>query len=73
MHYGENVELICEVENEPAAAISWQRVDGDLPYGAESYGNILRIPSVQGGGIYMCSATTRQGIFDERFGLVIRG
>ncbi|XP_045130066.1 basement membrane-specific heparan sulfate proteoglycan core protein-like isoform X13 [Portunus trituberculatus] len=69
---GENVELLCEVENEPDAAISWQRVDGDLPYGAESYGSILRIPSIQGGGIYMCSATTRQGIFDERFGLVIQ-
>ena len=61
------------MEGEPAAAIQWQREDGELPFGAQPYGNRLRIRNVQSSGIYMCIATTRQGIFDERFRLVIRG
>ncbi|XP_050724034.1 MAM domain-containing glycosylphosphatidylinositol anchor protein 1-like [Eriocheir sinensis] len=44
---GEDVELVCEVENEPAAAISWRRMDGELPLGAQTYGNRLRIPNAQ--------------------------
>lgn len=70
---GEDVDLVCEVENEPAAAISWRRMDGELPLGAQAYGNRLRIPNAQTGGIYLCTATTRQGVFEERYSFIIRG
>ncbi|XP_050723887.1 basement membrane-specific heparan sulfate proteoglycan core protein-like isoform X5 [Eriocheir sinensis] len=69
---GEDVELVCEVENEPAAAISWRRMDGELPLGAQTYGNRLRIPNAQTGGLYLCTATTRQGVFEERYNFIIR-
>lgn len=73
MRRGEDVELICEVEHEPAAAINWRRLDAELPLGARTYGNSLRIPNVQTGGEYLCTATTRQGVFEYRYGFVIRG
>lgn len=70
---GEDLELVCEVENEPAAAITWRRMEGELPFQAQTCGNRLRIPNVQSGGIYLCTATTSQGLFEEQYGFVIRG
>ncbi|KAK8750302.1 hypothetical protein OTU49_014768 [Cherax quadricarinatus] len=70
----EDVELVCEVSGEPAAAVSWSRRNSGLPSNAETQGNVLRLVNVQSdnGGVYRCTVTTPSGVFEESYALVIQ-
>lgn len=72
---GEDVQFTCEVGGEPAAAVSWSRMNTGLPPNAQTQGNILRINNVQAdnGGVYQCTVTTANGVFEESYTLIIQG
>lgn len=71
---GQGVDLVCDVDGDrTAASISWRRLDGRLPRGHRSDGNVLRIPRVEDSGTYRCIVTTPQGVFEKTYALVIRG
>ncbi|XP_066985998.1 basement membrane-specific heparan sulfate proteoglycan core protein [Macrobrachium rosenbergii] len=71
---GEDIVLSCTVDGDPAAAVTWSRIGKYLPPNAQERGNQLWITNVQAdnGGVYRCSVTTQNGVFDESYPLVIQ-
>ncbi|XP_071516712.1 basement membrane-specific heparan sulfate proteoglycan core protein-like isoform X3 [Panulirus ornatus] len=72
---GDDVQFTCEVGGEPAAAVSWSRLNTGLPLNAQPQGNILRLNNVQAdnGGVYQCTVTTASGVSEGSYALVIQG
>lgn len=72
---GDNVELTCLVDDQPAVSATWTRVNSNMPFNAQPRGNVLKLFSLQAnnGGIYRCKVTTASGVFEKEYALVIEG
>ncbi|XP_019367559.1 PREDICTED: basement membrane-specific heparan sulfate proteoglycan core protein, partial [Gavialis gangeticus] len=60
---GSTVVFPCLATGFPIPDIKWTKLQGDLPKGVRLESNILTIPSVkpEDAGVYICSASNRQG------------
>ena len=70
----ETVELKCLVSGNTRAGVAWTRYGGSLPPQARQFNERLRIPNLRAddGGIYVCTVTTPNGVFEETYALVIQ-
>ncbi|XP_042333788.1 LOW QUALITY PROTEIN: basement membrane-specific heparan sulfate proteoglycan core protein [Sceloporus undulatus] len=60
---GSTVVFPCLASGFPVPDIAWTKLEGDLPENVRIEGNVLSIPSAQpeDTGIYVCTASNRQG------------
>ncbi|XP_078617610.1 kin of IRRE-like protein 1 [Branchiostoma floridae x Branchiostoma japonicum] len=55
---GETLDLTCDVDSNPQAAVSWRKLGGDIPANAEKRGGTLRLLTLDrtAAGVYQCQA-----------------
>ena len=60
---GGTVTFDCHAEGDPPPAVTWVKVDGELPITASISGSMLTIPvvSLSDAGTYRCTATNVVG------------
>ncbi|KAM9115672.1 basement membrane-specific heparan sulfate proteoglycan core protein isoform 4-T4 [Pangshura tecta] len=60
---GSRAVFPCLASGFPVPEIKWTKLEGDLPKGVSLENNVLTIPSVkpEDAGIYVCTASNRQG------------
>ncbi|XP_060115564.1 basement membrane-specific heparan sulfate proteoglycan core protein [Heteronotia binoei] len=60
---GSKVVFPCMASGFPVPDISWTKLEGDLPEGIQVEGDVLTIPAArpEDTGIYVCTASNRQG------------
>ncbi|XP_066493850.1 basement membrane-specific heparan sulfate proteoglycan core protein isoform X4 [Tiliqua scincoides] len=60
---GSGVVFPCLASGFPVPEVAWTKLEGDLPKNARMEGNVLSIPSAhpEDTGIYVCTASNRQG------------
>ncbi|KAJ6656843.1 hypothetical protein lerEdw1_003174 [Lerista edwardsae] len=60
---GSVVVFPCSASGFPVPEVAWTKLEGDLPQKARVEGNVLTIPSArpEDTGIYVCTASNRQG------------
>ena len=71
---GKSVELRCTVSGDPRSVVAWTRYGGHLPPTARQHNERLSIANLRpdDGGIYVCTVTTPNGVFEETYALVIQ-
>eukprot|EP00058_Branchiostoma_floridae_P013364 XP_002598852.1 hypothetical protein BRAFLDRAFT_74471 [Branchiostoma floridae] len=81
---GETLDLSCDVDSNPQAAVSWRKLGGDIPANAENreeettsprgVTNTLVISHVgrSDGGVYVCETTNTFGTFQREFHMDVK-
>ncbi|CAL4124571.1 unnamed protein product, partial [Meganyctiphanes norvegica] len=71
---GQDLTLTCYVGGSNKASVQWSRQGSRLPYNARSQGRDLVFNNIspQNGGVYVCSVTTPQGVFEKAYPLTIQ-
>nr|CAD7392246.1 unnamed protein product [Timema cristinae] len=71
---GDNVDVRCSASSDTRIAYSWSKVGERLGNNVQVIDNLLRVSDVRpsNGGVYRCTARTRQGSYTEDYVLAIQ-